>query len=78
MNGERRRSRGGTTASMLAARPGTILVAKVLVCVECARRAPAPDAHHCPECITAYLAGLRRRRAAELRLQPLVELGIAC
>jgi hypothetical protein len=46
--------------------------------VECQGLAPAPDAHHCPACIAAYLAIQKRRRAAELRLQPLDDLGVAC
>jgi hypothetical protein len=77
MNAERRRSEGAT-ARELARQPAPILLARIEVCVECARRAPAPDAHFCPQCIEAYVAGLRRRHDAELRLQPIVDLGIAC
>jgi hypothetical protein len=79
MNAERRRSGGGTTARELAGGPAPILVARVEVCVECQRPAPAPGAHHCRQCIAQYVAGLKRRRAAELRQQPLSDLlGLAC
>jgi hypothetical protein len=78
MNAERRRSEGAT-ARELARQPAPILLARNEVCVECARRAPASDAHFCPECIQAHLSGLKRRRAAELRLQPLSDfMGVAC
>jgi hypothetical protein len=78
VNAERRRSEGAT-ARELARQPAPILLSRIEVCVECARRAPAPDAHCCPQCIEDYVAGLKRRKAAELRLQPLSDfMGVAC
>jgi len=48
-------------------------------CVECGGRlgVPKPGRSLCPQCHRDYLAGLRRRHAAELRAQPLSDLSEA-
>ena len=40
-------------------------------CPECERRLAAPGWRHCTPCLREYVAGLRRRRGAELRMPPL-------
>ena len=43
-------------------------------CEACARRPAVPGWHHCSNCLRDFVDGLRRRRAAELRMQPLCDL----
>lgn len=44
-------------------------------CAECATRTPATNRVHCQPCRDAYVQAIRRRRAAEWRLQPLELIG---
>lgn len=44
-------------------------------CAECATRTPTTNRVHCQQCRDAYVDGIRRRRAAEWRLQPLELIG---
>ena len=41
------------------------------LCAECAARSPVASRVHCQQCRDAYVQAIRRRRAAEWRLQPL-------
>lgn len=74
MNAERRPGDG--TASDAAGGLHTTVPA---ACVECGGRlgVPKPGRSFCPQCHRDYLAGLRRRHAAELRAQPLSDLAEA-
>lgn len=45
------------------------------VCAECANRTPVSNRAHCQQCRDAYVDGIRRRRDAEWRLQPLELIG---
>lgn len=43
-------------------------------CAECANRTATTNRVHCQQCRDAYVEAIRRRRAAEWRLQPLESL----
>lgn len=76
MNAERRAPEGNA-ASDAADGPASIVTLNRNSCIECAGRfgIPKPGRRMCPDCHRAYLAGLARRRAAELRTPPLADFG---
>ena len=55
----------GSTSRAVTRRPAN------RICAECATRTPVPSRVHCQQCRDAYVEAIRRRRAAEWRLQPL-------
>lgn len=75
MSAERRAPEGNAPIAE-AAQPSDPTVP---ACAECGGRlgVPKPGRTHCPQCHRDYLAGLRRRHAAELRMPPLSDLGEA-
>jgi hypothetical protein len=44
------------------------------LCADCASSAPSRTWRRCNECLREYSKGIRRRRLAEQRMQPLVDL----
>jgi hypothetical protein len=61
------------TGDVLSATTRTTVRRSAGVCRDCARRPAARGWNRCSACLRAYCAGLRRRRDAEARLQPLAD-----
>lgn len=70
-NGERRPLSEERATPAEASRPASKVRDTCDTCADCAQREPVRGWRRCSVCLRAYVAGLDRRRAAELRLAPL-------
>jgi hypothetical protein len=67
VNAERRAPEGDTASDGFSGLRSMVRE----TCPECGRRPAAIGWNHCTPCLREFVAGLKRRNAAELRMPPL-------